>query len=274
MSDTADPQPLATGWEAGAPASDTLLRAFLLNMGAFSTELGAAMGGQTLRRDDLRACDLGRPAGLANNAILLQPLGAGLQDDLLTILDDFFGFGRDDRSGEVVLISAWPTPDLRPRGWTLMGHPPLHLLPAGATAPAPPAELRFEQVQDEAALREWEAVAVAGYPMPDLEPVLPGALYDERVLGDERLRLWVGRWEGKPIAVSGAFVADGINDVVFVATLPEARGRGYGAALTWQAALTEPGLPAMLLSSEPGRPLYDRMGFLPLFRFTLWVRGR
>jgi GNAT superfamily N-acetyltransferase len=110
--------------------------------------------------------------------------------------------------------------------------------------------------------------------MPELTSLLPGALYDERVLGDERLRFWTGRVDGKAVGVAAAFVAAGINDVVFVATLPEARGRGYGAALTWQAAQAEPELPAMLLSSDLGRPVYDQMGFLPLFRFTLWARER
>lgn len=62
--------------------------------------------------------------------------------------------------------------------------------------------------------------------------------------------------------------------MVLVATVPEARRRGFGEALTWQAALAEPGLPAMLLSSDPGRPVYERMGFLPLFRSTLWYRDR
>jgi hypothetical protein len=44
--------------------------------------------------------------------------------------------------------------------------------------------------------------------------------------------------------------------------------------LTSRAALAEPGLPAMLLSSDMGRRIYDRMGFLPLYRFSLWYRGR
>jgi hypothetical protein len=33
-------------------------------------------------------------------------------------------------------------------------------------------------------------------------------------------------------------------------------------------------LPAMLLSSDDGRSIYERMGFLPLQRLTLWYRPR
>jgi hypothetical protein len=49
---------------------------------------------------------------------------------------------------------------------------------------------------------------------------------------------------------------------------------GYGAALTWRATLTEAGLPAILLASDDGRPVYQRMGFLPLLRFTVWQHPR
>jgi predicted GNAT family acetyltransferase len=86
--------------------------------------------------------------------------------------------------------------------------------------------------------------------------------------------MWVG-WEGdQPVSAAATFIEAGINDVTLVGTVPEARRRGFGAALTWRATLAEPGLPAMLLSSDDGRPVYERMGFLPLLRFTLWYRPR
>jgi len=56
-----------------------------------------------------------------------------------------------------------------------------------------------------------------------------------------------------------------------VATLPEARGRGYGAALTATAALSQPDLPSALIASDDGRGVYERLGFLPISRFTLWA---
>jgi hypothetical protein len=150
----------------------------------------------------------------------------------------------------------------------------LHLLPAGKTAPPVPASLQIRDVEDRASLEAFEETAIVGFPFEDLLPYQPGFLFDECTLADPRMRRWVG-WAGdRPIAISAAFVESGITNVALVATLPEARGKGYGEAMTWRAALTEPGQPALLLSSDAGRPVYDRMGFLPLYRFTLWYRGR
>lgn len=76
------------------------------------------------------------------------------------------------------------------------------------------------------------------------------------------------------MSAAAAFVAAGINDVTLVGTVPEARRRGYGAALTWRATLADPALPALLLATDEGRPVYEGMGYLPLFRFPVWSRER
>ena len=48
---------------------------------------------------------------------------------------------------------------------------------------------------------------------------------------------------------------------MYVAALPAARGRGVGAAVTWAATLCQPELPAVLVASDDGRPVYERMGY-------------
>lgn len=53
---------------------------------------------------------------------------------------------------------------------------------------------------------------------------------------------------------------------------PGARGRGAGAAVTWAATLADPEVPAVLVASDDGRPTYERMGYLPLERWTAWLR--
>jgi predicted GNAT family acetyltransferase len=84
-------------------------------------------------------------------------------------------------------------------------------------------------------------------------------------------RAWVGAVDGRPVAGSMAFTSRGVVAVENVATLEQARGKGYGAALTATAALSSPDLPAVLIASDDGRSVYERLGFLPISRFTLWV---
>jgi predicted GNAT family acetyltransferase len=74
------------------------------------------------------------------------------------------------------------------------------------------------------------------------------------------------------VATAGARLGHGLNDVEWVSTRPEVRGRGYGAALTWAATLVEPDLPAALLASDDGQPVYEQMGYLRIMRLTVWHR--
>src|SRR6186997_3355708 len=116
---------LATGWDAGTPASDSLLRAFSLSMA--DPAIGERLGHRTRATDAYGAVDYGVPAGFGNVATLLQPLPYAGWEQVLDDLEGFFA-GTPDRTaptGHVLLFSPWPTPDLRPRGWRLYGHPPV-----------------------------------------------------------------------------------------------------------------------------------------------------
>src|SRR5690242_20738510 len=114
------------------------------------------------------------------------------------------------------------------------------LRPAGGEPPPPPARLRIEEVQDEASIRAFDATIVRGFEMPDVECQGPGAAFHADILTDVRQKMWVG-WEAeRPVSAAATFVEAGINNVTLVATVPEARGHGYGEALTWRAALADP----------------------------------
>jgi GNAT superfamily N-acetyltransferase len=250
------------------------LRRFLINWTLGIEAQGLPLGGRSLHRDDLAAVDVGRPAVGANVATLLAPLFPADVDEVLAALDDFYAFAAGAPAGTVYLFSPWPTPDLRPHGWALLDYLPLMLRAAGGAAPPDPPGLRIEEVRDEERLRAFEVVIVRGFALPDIEAQGPGAAFSAAMLTDERQRLWVG-WEAdRPVVAAAAYVAAGINDVTLVATVPEARRRGYGAALTWRATLADPTLPALLLATEEGQPVYERMGYMSLFRFALWSRDR
>jgi hypothetical protein len=265
---------LRAGWEPDTPVEDSLLRRFVVNWATTLDALGSTLGARRLQRDDLAAVDVGRPAGLFNSVTLLAPLYPEQVDNLLTTLDDFFGFSTPGRSGPVVIFSCWPSPDLRPHGWSLVGHPPLMLRPAGGALPPPPAGLCITEVTNETDLRAFEQTIVRGFPEPELEAQGPGAAFGSSLLADRRMRLWVGYEDERPVSAAACSVAAGINNVALVATVPEARRRGYGEALTWRATLADPALPAVLFASDDGRPVYERMGYTALFRLTLWSHNR
>lgn len=42
--------------------------------------------------------------------------------------------------------------------------------------------------------------------------------------------------------------------------------------MTWRAALANPELPAILVASDLGAPVYERMGFTTVRRITAWAR--
>src|SRR6478735_6112325 len=253
---------MRAGWEPDTPSSDSILRGFLTNWSNLTETEIAAHGGQSLIRDDLAAFDVGRPAGFANIILFLTPFFPEGTDEIATALDDFFGITRGDKTGEVYIFSPWLTPDLRPAGWHLMGHPPILLRAAGGALPPIPTGLGVEEVRTAASLHAFEQVVIRGFPMEEMASLSPGSAFAASILDDERMRLWLG-WEGEqPVSVALTSVEEGINHVHLVATVPEARRRGYGAALTWLATLADPTLPSVLIASDEGRPVYEKMDYL------------
>ena len=117
-------------------------------------------------------------------------------------------------------------------------------------------------------------MAVDGFPYRELQPYRPGALLDEPVLADQRLRLWVGYEGEQPVCVGSLFVDFGLASFSLGVTLPEARRRGYWAAMAGVRLLEEPGLPSVGVFSDMSRPSAEALGFLPITRFTLWHRPR
>ena len=94
----------------------------------------------------------------------------------MSALDEFYDFSAAKHRGTAFLFSPWPTPDLRPHGWTLLGHEPLMLRTAGGDVPPPPPGLRIELVRDEASLRAFEIAMVRGFEAADLEAEGPGTV--------------------------------------------------------------------------------------------------
>ncbi len=95
-----------------------------------------------------------------------------------------------------------------------------------------------------------------------------------RALEVERWHHWVGYLEGQPVATASAYLNVGHVHVEYVSTVESARGRGIGRAITAVATGLDTSLPAMLIASDAGRPVYERLGYRSILRFTLWMGHR
>jgi hypothetical protein len=253
---------LTHGWEPDTDATDTILRAFVLSTADATAWLAERIGGRARRWDDVAAADARSPLFFDNTAVLLAPPVYTDLEDVIARLTAFYPPER-----HWVLLSAWPTPDLTGHGFALMGHPPFMTRSPGGTAPPPPEGLRILEATDAATLADSLTLLGAGFGLS----TAGSPLGDPRILGGP-MRVWVGYADGRPAATAAARLGHGIVDVEAVATAPDCRGRGFGEALTWASTLADPALPAALLSSDPGHPIYLRMGYLSQFRFTFWHR--
>src|SRR4029079_14403256 len=147
-------------------------------------------------------------------------------------------------------------------------HPPLMVRPPGAVTVAGPDGLTIEPVRTAAQLAEFSEVIAGGYPGLGSG----GAVAHQAVVDSGVLHLFIGYLDGKPVATAGSAVNHGVVEVDWVCTLPQHRGRRIGAALTSAAPAVDPTLPAVLIASDEGRPVYERLGYLSMQRTTLWIR--
>lgn len=261
---------LPDAWDTGLPADDNLLKGYVWGYAELMAKTAAALGWPAVQTERFVAVDAGTDFPFQNCAVPLRPFGADEADDLLAEIRSFYA-GRD--GGAFLAWCGFPTPDLADRGWQLMGHPPLMFRPPGGDAPPIPEGLEVVEVRSADEAEEFATTIVDAYPVPPLVGV-PFGGFGPEIVDVPGWRMWVGRVDGRPVATSAGHLHAGINDVEWISTHADVRGRGIGAAMTWLPTLMDPMQPAMLIASDLGQPIYERMGYLRLTRFTLWFRGR
>jgi GNAT superfamily N-acetyltransferase len=166
----------------------------------------------------------------------------------------------------------WRVLDLAPLGLVPGDDQPWMLRPVAAAqleAPILPSELEILRVVDADGLAAFEQTAAAGF---EAAPVERFAWHAPGILADDRLAVWLGLVDGLPVSVAMSFAEAGVLGIYGVATIPEARRRGYGAALTWHALASAPRLPAVLQPSAMAEGLYRRLGFERFATFGTWQR--
>jgi len=213
-----------------------------------------APGGTVDQVGPMTVAITGVPGPFFNATWLLEPGDASMLDDAVQRLRStglpFMVHVSDDLPDRAAYAAT--------TGLTYESVLPCFAIEPGPIPPAPP-ELEIRRVVAD----DWEPlmdVTAAGFGMPRQ---LLDMLYAPHMLDRPDVRAYLGFVDGRPVATSVSIRTGGTVGVYNIATIPAARGRGYGTALTWELLRdAEPGWDvAVLQASEMGRPVYERMGF-------------
>jgi GNAT superfamily N-acetyltransferase len=167
---------------------------------------------------------------------------------------------------------VWQTLELQAHGFHVLRTEPWFYRPPGPAPDGAPSGLEVIRVRTPEEVVEFEAVSVRGFGSED-DTIEPGTFHPPSGLDDDAMHMFTGRVDGRPVAAAMGYVVDDAVGVFGVATVASARRRGYGAALTRAAMLTETGLPAVLAPSPQAANMYRRLGFEPVGALSIWSKG-
>ena len=175
--------------------------------------------------------------------------------------------GIDDRFIETV-VQAGLVPAAAQRSTPGMVAFPIDQIGSGAL---PPPDLEIRRVTDAAGINAHRQVVSAGF---GSDPSVALGTTCTDLLDRPECVVYLGYVNGQPV-VSGLGWRTGRTVGVYsIATIESGRRRGYGAAMTGHVVAD--GVVAgcdvaALQASEVGRPIYERLGFRTLVRYTAYV---
>ncbi len=134
---------------------------------------------------------------------------------------------------------------------------------------APGLEIR--RVTDATGIDVHRRVVTAGF---GSAPAVADGTACPDLLGRPGCVVYVGYADGVPVASGLGWQSGRTIGVYSIATIESARRRGFGAAMT--ARVVADGVAAgcdvaALQASEMGRPIYERLGFRTVVRYTAYV---
>jgi GNAT superfamily N-acetyltransferase len=244
------------------------LRLVREGMPPFWRLLAEATGGRVWERGGITASIVPQSPqrSFFNSVLYRQPEELiGVIDELATVYDEAgvnawtVWVPEADREVADVLKAAGHHLDATPRA---MAMPIADLRP-----PQPDSELEIREAAEYELISRINEVAYGFAPgeFPVMQGKPPG------------LRTYLGSVDGETVGCTGAFAHDGDCEIVYVAVLPEGRGRGISGRLMARALAdaAESGLETTTLqATKLGYPVYERLGYRDLGELQMWERRR
>lgn len=218
-------------------------------------------------RDGLRASVANTPIALFNQvAVVDRPVAEDVAEDALREwsqrcpnlgvvvrqdVDD--GVARAARRRGMAVVDAFPG-----------------MVAASVRAPRPPRGLELTVARGAEAVETHLDLMGRAF---ELTPDLLAAIFPPGLLDDPRVAVSIGQVEDQPVTTALGVMTGESVCLFNVATPPELRGRGYGAAVTAHAAaegLRRGARLVVLQSSDAGFPVYRRLGFETVVDYQLW----
>jgi ribosomal protein S18 acetylase RimI-like enzyme len=205
------------------------------------------------------------PIALFNGCVVVEPATQSALDEALRWVAGhdvpMHLFVADGLESELAVVAAERGLERDPTPYPGMV---LHPLPE----PPLPEHVVVEPV-DEKGADEFRGVFTA----PGRSRELARAMFPESLFEDPAVHAFVGRLDGRPVGYSLAIRSERASGVYNVGTLPEARRRGVGTALTWAAVESgrRAGLDCVVLqSSEMALSMYQAMGFRTVVPYVIF----
>jgi GNAT superfamily N-acetyltransferase len=150
------------------------------------------------------------------------------------------------------------------------------LLAMNEETEAPPG-LVIEKVGDVETLKKWYQVFKGFFGFPDyVENAWVDSFASVGLSGRPPLCCYIGRLSGEPVATSFLVLGAGVAGIYGVGTVPDARRKGIGTAMTLAPLREARELGyrvGVLRSSEMGYGVYHKMGFRKYCEMGLYMWG-
>jgi hypothetical protein len=175
----------------------------------------------------------------------------------------------EDLAGSTgTVCDAWSAIDLGPHGYAATERDPWFARRPGPLAHRSPPELEIVRVRTTVEVEEFERTSLRGFADDEARDVEAGSIHPARILDDPRMTMLMGRVDGRVVSAAMSYRVDDLVGIYGVTTLPSARRRGYGSALT--AALVDPDAHASLSPSPMAEGMYRQLGFERVGELTMW----
>ena len=238
--------------------------------GAFAAFASAMPQGRVVERPGMAGAVSGSPNPLFNQ-VMVRDIDAADEKAMASLLDEMTTTGLRFTVVLRVGVDDGFAGLLTDRGFTSrVTVPGMALHPIDTAVPETPLEIRTgPELFD-----DHRRLTAIGF---EMAPEAVDTFMHRSVADMDGVDLHVGYEDGEPVATSLGRSADGTITVFNVATVPESRGKGYGGALTMAAVAAGAARGcdvAGLQSTEPGFPVYVRLGFETVVEYRVWVSPR